>query len=476
MCRPTRTTPIPPRSPPRSGNPGEETSSSENPAGAVGALVGEAVGDGAGELVVGEGVGATLDVLGLGLGVGGVSSEQPARPRTPRHTATRLLTVRDERMTTSCLDGTRVCGGAPAARQSWPARRVPSRSGGGRQLRGILGAMNIGLRDRVLPENQRRTLEELSDDLDLRSGDTRAKQSAFWTMLVLSGVIATAGVLADSTATVIGAMIIAPLSTPIMGIALGIVKRERIRAGRFVLFGGAVVVLIGIVAAFVVPDIDLQTNAQITSRTSPTVIDLVAAIATGLAGAVGLSRRDVAAVLPGVAIAISLVPPLAVVGICLGEGSLELATGALLLFVSNLVSMVIAGTVLFAALGYSAEADAGARLVGAPRKSSVTLVLLLVAVLVPLAVNTALVLLLHSWSGRIQTVAEEWLSDNPTAEVTDVQFTSRSFRIEVHVPPGDLPPTDDLLRALDGEVPDGLAIVVDTTYGDEVDVGTTGSP
>ena len=187
--------------------------------------------------------------------------------------------------------------------------------------------MNIGLRDRVLPENQRRTLEELSDDLDLRSGDTRAKQSAFWTMLVLSGVIATAGVLADSTATVIGAMIIAPLSTPIMGIALGIVKRERIRAGRFVLFGAVVVVLIGIVAAFVVPDIDLQTNSQITSRTSPTVIDLIAAIATGLAGAVGLSRRDVAAVLPGVAIAISLVPPLAVVGICLGEGSSRAGPG-----------------------------------------------------------------------------------------------------------------------------------------------------
>ena len=141
--------------------------------------------------------------------------------------------------------------------------------------------------------------------------------------------------------------------------------------------------LIGVVAAFVVPDIDVHTNSQITSRTSPTVVDLIAAIATGLAGAVGLSRRDVAAVLPGVAIAISLVPPLAVVGICLGEGSISLALGALVLFVSNLVSMVIAGTILFAALGYSAEADREARRVGAGRRSYVTLVVLLVAVLVP---------------------------------------------------------------------------------------------
>jgi uncharacterized hydrophobic protein (TIGR00271 family) len=335
--------------------------------------------------------------------------------------------------------------------------------------------MNIGLRDRVLPENQRRTLDELSEDLDLRSGDARAKQSAFWTMLVLSGVIATAGVVSDSTATVIGAMIIAPLSTPIMAIALGIVKRERIRAGRFVIWGAAVVVLLGIGAALIVPDIDLQTNAQITGRTSPTVVDLIAAIATGLAGAVGLARRDVAAVLPGVAIAISLVPPLAVVGICLGEGSVGLAMGALLLFVSNLVSMVIAGTLLFTALGYSAEADRQARRVGAERRSYIKLALGLVAVMIPLAINTALVLVLHTWTTRIQTVADDWVAGVAEAEVTDVEFTASSFRINVRVRPGELPPTDELMRALDGQVPDGLPIVVDTTYGEEIDVGTTGS-
>jgi uncharacterized membrane protein len=260
-----------------------------------------------------------------------------------------------------------------------------------------------------------------------------------------------------------------------MGIALGIVKRERIRAGRFVIWGAVVVIAIGVLAALVVPDIDVHTNSQITGRTSPTVVDLIAAIATGLAGAVGLSRRDVAAVLPGVAIAISLVPPLAVVGICLGEGAIGMSLGALLLFLSNLVSMVIAGTVLFAALGYSAEADRRARRVGAERKSSLTLVVVLVAVLVPLAVNTALVLVLHSWSGRIQAAAEGWLADTPAAQVTDVQFSSSAFRVEVRVPPGKLPPTDDLLRALDGQVPDGLVIMVDTTYGEEVDVGRTGS-
>ncbi|GAA4399694.1 DUF389 domain-containing protein [Fodinibacter luteus] len=331
------------------------------------------------------------------------------------------------------------------------------------------------LRVAVLPENQRRTLDELTDDLDLRHGDARAKQSAFWTMLVLSATIATAGVLADSTATVIGAMIIAPLSTPIMGIALGIVKRERMRAGRFVVAGGVVVVLLGALAALVVPGgIDLLANSQITGRTSPTVLDLVAAIATGFAGAVALSRRDVAAVLPGVAIAISLVPPLAVVGVCLGEGAVGLALGALLLFVSNLVALVLAGTVLFAALGYSAEADRARRRVGAARRTSLTIGVVLVAVLVPLAANTAGVILLHSWSAQVHTAAEDWVAGVPGSEVTSVGFGSGTFRIDVRTP-ADLPPTQSLLVALDDALPAGFGVVVDTTYGEEVEVGTTGA-
>ena len=380
-------------------------------------------------------------------------------------------------MTTSCVDGTEGRCRFRYGRRG-PACRRADRASGSHPVRlsGILTAMDIGLRDIVLPESQRRTLEELTEDLDLRSGDARAKQSAFWTMLVLSGIIATAGIISDSTATVIGAMIIAPLSTPIMAIALGIVRRERIRAGRFVVIGAVVVVLLGALGAFIVPGgVDLHTNSQITGRTSPTVIDLVAAIATGFAGAVGLSRRDVAAVLPGVAIAISLVPPLAVVGVCLGEGAVLMAMGALLLFVSNLVSMVIAGTVLFAALGYASEAAREAHLVGAERKSFLTLGIVLALVLVPLAANTALVVVLHSLSTRIQTVAETWLAGSPQAEVTDVEYTASAFRVDVRTPPGELPPTTELLRALEGRVPDGLRIVVDTTYGEEIDAGSTGS-
>ena len=222
--------------------------------------------------------------------------------------------------------------------------------------------MNGTVRDALLPENQRRTLEELTGDLDMNHGDVHAKRTAFWTMLTLSAVIASAGVLADSTATVIGAMIIAPLSTPIMGIALSLVKREANGGFRFVLLGGTTVIVVGVLFALVLPGTyDLVGNSQIAGRTSPGVLDLVAAVATGLAGAVALARRDVAAVLPGVAISISLVPPLAVVGICAGQGSFLLALGALLLFLSNLLALVLSGTLVFAMLGYGPDGATAAR-------------------------------------------------------------------------------------------------------------------
>ncbi|ARP70490.1 DUF389 domain-containing protein [Streptomyces pluripotens] len=332
--------------------------------------------------------------------------------------------------------------------------------------------MISGVRAHVLPPSQRRSLEELSDDLDLSSGDTTAKRSAFWTMLVLSSVIAAGGVLTDSTATVIGAMIIAPLSTPIMGIALGSVRRRRTGAALVVLFACLAVIAVGMLFSVVLPgDYDLVSNSQIASRTSPGLMDLVAALATGFAGAVALARRDVAAVLPGVAIAISLVPPLVVAGVCLGKLSGWLALGSLLLFVSNLFALVFGGMVVFATLGYGAEADKKA---GRPaRVAYIAMGMLFVIVFVPLAANTTLTLLIDIWTGRAKTAATQWLAGEPGASVTSVDAASRTLYIHVRVP-GSLPPIKGLLDRLDGEVPDGVPVVVDATRGNRIAIGRVG--
>ncbi|MEU6101157.1 DUF389 domain-containing protein [Streptomyces flaveolus] len=328
------------------------------------------------------------------------------------------------------------------------------------------------LRAKVLPDRQRRSLDDLQQDLDLSSGDSRSKQSAFWTMLTLSAVIAAGGILTDSTATVIGAMIIAPLSTPIMGIALGAVQRRRSTAAAFVALGGLLVVLVGAVASVVVPQsYDLLSNSQISGRTSPGLLDLISALATGFAGAVALARKDVAAVLPGVAIAISLVPPLVVTGVCAGQTSWWLALGALVLFLSNLFALVFAGMVVFAVLGYTHTA--GRRTRHRPRRAYVMLGLLFAAVLLPLGANTVATVLLNTWTVRAKSAAERWLTQSPGATVTSVDAQSRTLYIHVRSP-GDLPPIDGLLSDLEGHIPDGIPIVVDTTRGRQITAGKVG--
>ncbi|EWT02084.1 membrane protein [Intrasporangium oryzae NRRL B-24470] len=329
--------------------------------------------------------------------------------------------------------------------------------------------MAHALRNRILPANQRRTLDELTADLDLTVGDTTAKRSAFWTMLVLAGVIATAGVLADSTATVIGAMIIAPLSTPIMGMALGLVKRERLGGLRFVVLGALLVIAIGALFSLAIPGTTtLLDNSQIAGRTSPRTIDLVAALATGLAGAVALARRDVGAVLPGVAISISLVPPLGVVGVCLGEGEPGLALGAFILFLSNLLALVFAGMFVFTTLGYTAEARERA---GRPRAAYATLAIMVVLVLVPLVANSLVSYGTTVIRSEVRMAAQKWLSGTSGAELTGVDVVSTTILVRLSTP-GELPSVSTLLGSLDGKVPGSFPIVIEKSLGERIEVGT----
>jgi uncharacterized hydrophobic protein (TIGR00271 family) len=332
-----------------------------------------------------------------------------------------------------------------------------------------------GLMTAVLPDNQKRTLEELTADLDLSSGDSRAKKSAFWTMLVLSGVIACAGVLADSTATVIGAMIIAPLSTPILGIGLGLAKRDPSLMRRSVVYvvtGAALVIAIGVVFSALLPGtFVLLGDSQISGRTSPGIFDLIAALATGMAGAVAMARRDVAAILPGVAIAISLVPPLAVVGVCLGQGAPGLAVGALLLFVSNLLALVLVGTFVFAVLGYGTEGvEAGSH---PRRKAYLALGTLMLVIFVPLAGNSIGTILVSVWTERIHDAATAWVSSTPDASIEDVHADGSTVVVTV-LSPGPLPPAEDLVTSLAGQVPSGIKVVVVTSVGQEIQAGSVG--
>lgn len=166
----------------------------------------------------------------------------------------------------------------------------------------------------------------------------------FYFLLGLSAVISTLGLLAGSAATIIGAMIIAPLIGPITGIAYSMVMANRrlLRRSFFTLLTGVLMTLfISIAIAYLV---GLRTlNSEIMARVNPTLMDLGVALAAGAAGTFARSRRSIADALPGVAIAVALVPPLSVIGIGLANNELRVATGAAVLFLTNLTGIIFSG-------------------------------------------------------------------------------------------------------------------------------------
>ncbi len=193
-------------------------------------------------------------------------------------------------------------------------------------------------------------IRRMRDQTFFEGDDLSRRLSRFWLLLVLAAVIASAGVVSDSTATVIGAMIVAPLMIPILGSVVSVVIADRdnlLRSLGLTVAGAAAVVAIGYaIGLFVDNPVVAATNTQVASRVSPTIMALVAALATGAVGSVALARDDISDTLPGVAIAISLVPPLAVVGLTLESDAPRQALGALLLFTANVTAILASGLVV----------------------------------------------------------------------------------------------------------------------------------
>jgi uncharacterized hydrophobic protein (TIGR00271 family) len=184
--------------------------------------------------------------------------------------------------------------------------------------------------------------------LNRKLWQTAEPSASYFVLLSLSAVISTLGLLANSSATIIGAMIIAPLMGPLLGIAFSMVMANRrlLRRSALGLTLGVLltIVMSGLIAFFA----GLTTlTPEIQARMSPTLLDLGVALAAGAAGAYAKSRREIADALPGVAIAVALVPPLSVIGIGLALQSREVAFGSTLLFLTNLIGIIFSGGLVF---------------------------------------------------------------------------------------------------------------------------------
>jgi uncharacterized hydrophobic protein (TIGR00271 family) len=327
----------------------------------------------------------------------------------------------------------------------------------------------MGLWSRIIDSDtrQRYALAEIREGLFVGEGNKTAKLTQFWVLLVLSSFIAAGGVIGNSTPSVIGAMIIAPLATPIYGVALAttIGNTRALRNSLLLLVSGiAVNILVGIFAAATSFNrMPLDQNPQITGRTAPTVLDLAVAVAVGLAGSFALARRDVSNIVAGVAIAISLVPVLAVVGITLGAGRFDLAGGAMLLFLTNAAAIVIAGVVVFGAARYYREAADAAPRIG--RRARIMIAVVIVSLVIPLGVSSFRTFAYQLWLGHAQNAAEQWVAGTAW-QVEYVTLENNEIIIGV-VGPDSPPSRQELTRELRRTIPTSVPIRLVEVSGEE---------
>ncbi len=184
----------------------------------------------------------------------------------------------------------------------------------------------------------------------------------FFLLVVLSCSIATQGLVTDSPAVIIGAMLVAPLMSPIIGIGMSSITGDSFLArdsATALLRGAVLAVLLSSLMTLInakLPFVVLQElPGEILARTHPSPIDLSIALAGGLAAAYALTRPNISAALPGVAIATALMPPLCTVGVGLALTRWDVAGGALLLFITNAITIAFAAALVFFLRGFSPD-------------------------------------------------------------------------------------------------------------------------
>jgi uncharacterized hydrophobic protein (TIGR00271 family) len=197
---------------------------------------------------------------------------------------------------------------------------------------------------RVSPERQEVVIQEI--DYGCEPG------GRFYALVAAATLIACLGLIANSTAVIIGAMLVAPLMTPIFGISLSLVRGEARLLGRAVraeVLGVALAV--GIAALFGSLPLALETTPEMLARTQPNLLDLLVAVLAGFAGAYAMTNEHLSPALPGVAIATAIVPPLANAGLCLAVGAYHGAYGSFLLFLANFLSILLVSSLVFIGTG-----------------------------------------------------------------------------------------------------------------------------
>lgn len=247
------------------------------------------------------------------------------------------------------------------------------------------------------------------------------QQSSEWdidfiALIVLSTLIAALGLVQNSTAVVIGAMLVAPLMTPLLGSGLSLIQGNKAlarKAAKTVLLGFITAYLLGVFLGLVVPG--LVASDEMLARGSPRLPDIIIAFLSGMAAVYAMGRPHLISALPGVAIAASLVPPIATAGLATSIGEFPLAGGSALLFFTNIVAIILGGAACWWVIGFRDAHEYGGFGTWGPR---VAYTLLLIAILLGIYESWPTV----SLERQAKQAIEKQLSDDNGFTVMNVEF------------------------------------------------------
>jgi len=278
-------------------------------------------------------------------------------------------------------------------------------------------------------EQRRKIIADVHDD---------SKANFDYLILVaLSSSIATLGLLSDSPAVIIGAMVVAPLMSPILAIGLATTTGEKklLKEALLTLFIGALLsIVIAVLLTWIndeLPFISLhQMPGEVMSRTRSSPVDLTIAIAGGLAAAYAVTRPKLSAALPGVAIATALMLPVCTVGIGLALQNWQVASGSGLLFITNAVAIAFASGLVFLARGFSKEHRFGDSKIHATIWVSTLLVVIL---LVPLTYFSLRVIRQAEETRLINAVVEREVALLPNAQLEETSFVNSSEVLDLRL-------------------------------------------
>jgi uncharacterized hydrophobic protein (TIGR00271 family) len=210
---------------------------------------------------------------------------------------------------------------------------------------------------------------EVLKDIYLDSSIT----ASYFLILTIANWIALSGLITNSAAVIIGAMLISPLMSPILNIGFAFITGDRfvwLKSLKKIVFGVALTLVTAAIATYLSP-LKEVTN-EILSRTRPNLYDLIIALLAGAAGAAALcTKKNYLTIVPGVAIATAVIPPLSVAGFGIGTWNVRIFAGGFFLFFTNFVAIIIATCVVFFIYGFRPAVVGEESLVQLKRRVSV---------------------------------------------------------------------------------------------------------